>query len=503
MSELFGRLDYAQMAPIGFRLIEKGAITLFGTSEYALRLFPLVSSLAALPLFWVTARHILAGWAATYAVGLFALGMPFIFLAQQVKQYSSDVTAAIVILLMVFHVRERGVTTRRAWTIGAAGAVIAWCSQPAVFVLAAGGIALLAMVVERRDWRAARTLAITGTLWTAGTAGAALHALRHVSDSDLQYFRWFWSGGFMPFPPTTPGEAVWVINKLTWAFGAFAADLSRAGGGLNYRWSWVFTSVCLLGLWTLLRRHRVAGITISLSMLLAAALSAAEIYPFTARLFAFLLPGLLIATAAGAERLLSIWPARLRALSPVALALLGGAPVYAAATSLPPYRPQHTRPLIEHLAERYTPGDAVYIYYGAGQAFRYYQGRGLISLPSQEVLMGRCETESPRAYLQQLDPLRGRSGVWVLVSTTAATGSPAALIVAYLDRIGARRETLLMAGTQGHPVEAAMLYRYDLSDRARLATASVETFPVGPGLGGAADRQWQCWGVGIPDGERK
>ena len=498
MAGLFGPLDYAQTAPVGFRLIEKAAVAVFGTSEYALRAFPLVSSVAALPLFWMVARRSLGAWAAAYAVGLLALGLPFIYLAQQVKQYSSDVTAAILILLMVQAIADRGTSPRRAWTIGLGGAALAWCSQPAVFVLAAGGIALLAGAARSAGGGSVARLLVTTGLWAAGAATAAVHALRSVSAANLEYFRWFWSGGFMPFPPQSLEDAIWVFRKLTWAFGAFAADLSRAGGGLHYRWSWVFTVVSVVGLWALVRRRPALGLTIALTIVLSAALSAAYVYPFTARLFAFLLPGLLLATAAGAEYLLEQWPIRLRALSPIALAVLGGAPVYAVATALPPYRPQHTRPLIQRIDARFAPGDAVYVYYGAGQAFRYYQRRGLTDVPEGAVTMGRCETESPRGYLRQFDALRGQSGVWVLVSTTTTTG-PAALVVAYLNRIGHLRESVVHGAATGFPVEAAALYLFDLSDPARLAMASADTFAVGPGLGGDPNRQFQCWGVGVPD----
>jgi hypothetical protein len=303
----------------------------------------------------------------------------------------------------------------------------------------------------------------------------------------------------MPFPPRSLADAAWVVNKLTWAFGAFATDLSRAHGGLGYRWSWVFTGVCLAGVLSLLRRHPDVGVLVFAPALLTAALSAAEIYPFTARLFAFLLPGILLATAAGAERILEAWPPRLVGLSPIALAVLGGAPLYAVATALPPYRPQHTRPLIEHIASHASPGDAVYVYFGAGQAFRYYERRGVIALPPADVVMGRCETGSARDYLRGVDRLRGRARVWLLVTTTTETASPAALIQAYLNQIGTPRSSLLMPATPGYPIEAAVLSLYDLSDPARLASASAETFPVGPGLGDRPDKRWLCWGVANPD----
>ena len=63
------------------------------------------------------------------------------------------------------------------------------------------------------------------------------------------------------------------------------------------------------------------------------------------------------------------------------------------------------------------PGDAVWAYYGAGQAFEYY--RRTIPLKA-DVTLGRCDRGDPRNYLEQVDSQRGRSRVWVLAAHMSA-----------------------------------------------------------------------------------
>ena len=54
-------LAYDQTAPKGFLLATKLATSIFGASDYALRLFPLICSLASQIAFWRVALRILGG----------------------------------------------------------------------------------------------------------------------------------------------------------------------------------------------------------------------------------------------------------------------------------------------------------------------------------------------------------------------------------------------------------------------------------------------------------
>ena len=54
---LFQRLEFGQIAPIGFLLALKTSASLLGSSEWSLRLVPFLCGLATIPLFWVVARR--------------------------------------------------------------------------------------------------------------------------------------------------------------------------------------------------------------------------------------------------------------------------------------------------------------------------------------------------------------------------------------------------------------------------------------------------------------
>jgi hypothetical protein len=491
LPELFGSLYYAQVAPPAFLAVEKAAITLFGTSEYALRLFPIISGIGALFIFRAVARRILDGWSVVFAVGLFALGIPFIYAASQIKQYSSDIAAALLLLLVALDLHTPGIRKDRMVLMVLLAAALVWISQTALFVLA-GIIVAFLVLYWKGDVRDRRFLITALSLWSVSAAAAALHAHSNLNDLDRQYFQAFWRAGFMPFPPERVRDIVWIPEQLIWVFGAFGTGLGHMHGGLNYRWSPVFTAVMFYGLWSLWRSRRDAALFLTFPVLAVLGASAAGIYPFTARLLAFVIPFFLLAVAAGAGQLVADLPQRLQFLTPVALAILGGSPFYAIATALPPSRIQHLRPALVDLAHHRQNGDAIYVYSGAALSFRYYASR--LKLPEDDVSYGTCAIGKPRDYLEQLDRLRGKRRAWIVMTHEQQRGERE-FILGYLNQIGRELDVVDIPSPTNHPTERASVHLYDLSG----ATPTIvgNTFPIPktlqnppPGL-----LKWGCYGI--------
>src|SRR5438132_550706 len=96
--QLLDPLDYNQGAPFGFLLAMKGSISLFGASEWALRLVPFLGSVAGLVGFAFITRRLLPAGAALLAVGLFAVSPHLISYAGEAKQYATDAAVTIGLL---------------------------------------------------------------------------------------------------------------------------------------------------------------------------------------------------------------------------------------------------------------------------------------------------------------------------------------------------------------------------------------------------------------------
>lgn len=470
-------LDYAQVAPAGFLLVEKAASLAFGTSELALRLFPLCCGLFGIALFSRVASWALTGWPVAYAVGLFALAAPLVYFSSQLKQYSSDVAATCLVLWVVLWLRRSAVSWSRALIAASVVAGVVWFSQPVMFVAAGAGAAI--GIGALTNWRSpdSRRILFVLVVWASSTLLAVRHSVLNVPAYDRAYLDAYWTGGFLPFPPQTVGDLFWVWERLSWVFGMFTTGLRRTNGGLGYPWSQVFVLLVVAGFVALWRRgRREHALIFLLPVLLTLSASALHVYPFTGRVLVFLLPIFLLTTAAGAAFALDRLGSRVQLLAPLMLAIFAGSPIYATVTALPPERIEHLRPIVAKIAAERQPGDGIYVFYGAAHAFRYYTSR--FDMGSSGTVYGACSTTDLRVYLRDVDRFRGQRRVWVVATHVPRQGIELRTITEYLDAIARRVDSTEVRSTPDWIAFNAYGFLYDLSDPVRLRAASADTFSV-------------------------
>ena len=133
-TQLFLPLEYRQAAPVLFLLLEKAAVLVFGPSEYALRLLPLLLSLLTLPLIYRLALR----WTQSPLAAILALWMvaasPFLVrYASEVKQYTVD---AFVGLLLLWAAERRVSEGRTDWTTVLLGIALVFLSHITGVILA-------------------------------------------------------------------------------------------------------------------------------------------------------------------------------------------------------------------------------------------------------------------------------------------------------------------------------------------------------------------------------
>ncbi len=290
---LFGPLLNDQFAPPGFLVVEWGMDRILGVDRLAERLVPLAGGIASLFLFERLARRCLRPGAVWIAVGLFAVSDDLIYFASELKQYSTDVTVALLCLLFGSPVRGRPPTVSRFAAFAALGMVAPWFSHPSVFVLAGLGTCEVASALRRREWRTAIAISLVGALWFASCAGLYVVSLNQLGHRRAMWV--FWNFAFPPLPPSSFREAIWPIRRCAylffnpWEFRTplgprlsvlLASGLFLAGGG---------------SLWK--RGEKGALWMLSSPGPFALLASYLRLYPFHGRLLLFLVPTLVLLVA--------------------------------------------------------------------------------------------------------------------------------------------------------------------------------------------------------------
>ena len=478
LSGILGTLDFNQAAPPLYLLAEKGSVLAFGESEYALRAFPLLAGIVALGLFPSVARHFLDRWPAVLAVGLFAVLEPLIYVSAQVKQYSSDVAIAVVLLFAVSRIpTSRAILLREAVLLGLVGAVAIWFSYPAIFYVAGFGLVLFGVRIARRQWRSLGMLAVSAALCTASVVPFLLYSLDRVRGVQTGL-----RASPTAYAPISRSDA-----DLEWFVHAPGRLLGDSAGLDSHH---LAALLVLVGFVSLLRRAPELALLLGCPLLVAVVASALDKYPFGGRFSIFYVPALLclVAEGVGALAVFTANAARRFRVRQVTPAVAGGAslalvaaiglfPSLNAITNLvSPSGREETKALIETMQHGWKKGDAVYVFYPSQYAFRYYAECGACGVADRtgsarelwmrvRPMQGRewfapaLESRPPKLVVgrlrgdpvAQLDRLRGQARVWALFSHYSGR---VRIILSRLDTLGTRVSKLETTG--------ATLYLYDL-----------------------------------------
>src|SRR5262249_43768467 len=136
-----GILDFSepltndQLAPLGFLIVQRTIVKVLGDSNFALRLLPLASGLAALFLFARLTRRILPRRPALVALVLFAFSDDQIYYASEMKPYSLDLVLGLAITLAALDALEKPVSRDRFALVALLAVVAPWCSFSSAFIV--------------------------------------------------------------------------------------------------------------------------------------------------------------------------------------------------------------------------------------------------------------------------------------------------------------------------------------------------------------------------------
>ncbi len=425
-------LDYRQGAPILFLFIQKAIITILGNHDFILELFPLLSSLVALYLFYRIAKTQL-GVAGLTGMLAFAISLWLIYYGSNPKQYGTDVTVALLLVYLASRGLGEGARLRDYLLLGAAGALAMWLSHPAAFILPGIGLVIVLDQLRRKDWSRLAWAVGMGALWAAAFGVLYLLSLRKLTANS--YLLGYWQGAFLPMPP-------W--SNPRWFVDAYRSLMEMSLGRIDTAASIGWLVLLVLGSASLMARKRWLAAVLLLPFVVALLASAVQKYPFQQRLVLFLVPCVYLLFAEGL-RVLFAWVARwsrppaLAACLVVLVVVLRPMAVSAKRNLFSPPHPYDMRIVVEYLQEHMRPGDSVFVS-GGGETYAYYAGSyGL--RPASTLVNTNHRIVRYFEYMSTMARYAGYERVWIVFAHYEDDSPAYERYVKYLNRVGVVRDS--------------------------------------------------------------
>ncbi|NJP10166.1 MAG: glycosyltransferase family 39 protein [Leptolyngbyaceae cyanobacterium RU_5_1] len=414
--ELLGVLDHDQAAPPIFLWIERLFVQVFGNSEYSLRLFPLISGMVALFLFYRMATLLTSGITTVVAIALFASLRYIVYYAAEVKQYATDLMLALLIFLVLFSLRDQILKPRQILFLSLLGSVCIWTSHPAIFVLVGIEMAnLLGISTQKLKAILLNRIPIYGT-WLSSFILLYLFTIKRTeaNESLLSY----WDGSY----PDSLFDLPWLIDSLGRFFYRPLGFLGITDG--------IAIAAFICGCIFVYQQNKFNFLLLNAPLLITLLASFLHKYPFRERLVLFLAPFAILIIATGISTLLTEPKGRYRSFKLVGISMavaLVGFPLFQASQSMiSPHRFDEIRPVIEYVKSHQQAGDTLYIFPETRRQFLYYAPKHGYS--QKDYIFGNYDVPSGRAvsnenrqnYKQEIEQLRGRKRVWFLLARSAS-----------------------------------------------------------------------------------
>lgn len=407
--ELTQLLDYHQAAPIGFLFIEKLSIIIFGNHDYIMRLFPLFAGILAIYFIKRFARTHL-GTAGLFAVVIFAITWWLVYYSSELKQYSSDVMIALLLVFLAGNCLKDNVRAKDFLLLGIVGSIVIWISHPSVFIMAGIGLTLALEKFTRKEYAPWNWILGIGIGWIASFGLEYLVSLQYIVADE--YLVNYWRKAYIPSPPWS-NKGWYIRTYYSFLFFAF----HRADNVMAL----VTLALTFIGALSLLIRDRKIAMLVILPFVMVVIASAMQRYPLKNRFMVFLIPFALLLMAEGFRGLywlVAKWKPNIAAIFSGILALVVVwqiAPItYEKAIS---GAKEDIRHVIEYVAENRQPGDIVYIFHRTDSAFNYYAS--FYGLDSGNIMIG-VFGPNKRVTLQNfeddVDKLVGSNRIWFIFS---------------------------------------------------------------------------------------
>lgn len=460
-AEFLTPLSYYQYSPPVFSFIEKWQTQLWGVHEYALRLFPVLCSIATLYIFYQLCTRLIDNlYLRWFPLWLIAFSDWFIRYGTEVKQYSSDILLGV--LLPYLALREKGLSW---WSWALIGIFAVWLSMSSVFFLAGVGFYFLIknyvhapdllQIKERSrfsNWSLKKHPKLWHWLliiliWLINFGFYYFLILRpNVTSSDLQSYH---TNYFLPLIPTHWADFILIkdlflsIIKTGYGF-TIPAYVTGIGGIILFGyWSKQAFSKFYKDTPAAINSINI-NLLLGLPILLCLLASTLHFYSLIPRLILFFIPALILISTIG-------WAYFFKTINRYGQVVILFLMIITAGLQTgfrygwQPLQIEEIKPLLEVLRTKKQAQDYIYIFHEAEGAYRFYTSQHVdnqrFTFKNEHIA---AWNENPDQLLQKENPQQ----MWLLYTHLLSATSEAELVTD-LEHIKKYGSVELVTATQG------------------------------------------------------
>ncbi len=403
VGELLAPLDLNQVAPIGFLIIEKCFATLFGNTDWSLRILPLVSFLLSIPLIASIASQVTGEKRiGLFSAAWFSLSFWPLYFSSEVKQYMLDVFICLTLILLTLNFLKR---QKEYFPLVLAGVASVWLSNIAVILLFCGGLLLLHNTIKKPDQLLFKTILVLSS-WIFSFGIYYIFFIHDHPSEKYMLTYWERDGSFLPQNIFSSSFYASLLRQAKTYFGLLGT------GKLGL----LVLPFFLTGLLHLVKHKSRICFLFIFPVVIHLTLSYFKAYPFSSRLILYLYPLLIIIITVGVYRVFSI--AALKRLQIIALSGILVLSSLLIALKDFPFEREEIKNSIAYLDANAAPTDQLYIYHTTAHAFLFYQEK-FSAYPVLEandnVIISKSSRKDWAQYDKSISAIRS-APVWLLFS---------------------------------------------------------------------------------------
>ncbi|MDZ7739709.1 MAG: glycosyltransferase family 39 protein [Bacteroidales bacterium] len=398
-AELLEPLDYRQVAPIGFLMVEKFFTELIGPNEYALRLFPLMAGIASVILFYLVVREYSGKAVAILGLILFIFSHWLIYYSVEVKQYHLDVLIFLLSIKFIYKSLENDLSLKKFILFGILGALMIWFSNITVIVLFSIGLGLLPRILRLKTLRYYLGIFLMIFFWLTSFACYYYFFIgKHPSaESQVSSFIYL---DYLPDTSSFQTMITWIKDKFHNIFVFFLGHRSFKLGII----------LSIIGLVLIIIKREYKLIIFIVPLMVHLVLSLLHIYPFSARFTLYIAPAVFIFISYGIYHIFGSFRYKTILIIPVMVFIV----FQHASHSHKPIKVQEIREPMQYINSHYKNGDIIYVHGGSIYAFKFYKASFI--LPDREYIDGIWIGNDFDRFDADLQKISVYNRVWILLS---------------------------------------------------------------------------------------